>query len=128
MTTAAELLPIFRDEFPEFDAVPDETILKYLNNALLIHAICPMATVYLAAHLYSLDQDSGIGSDPGPSNPVDGGGVREVTSERAKNITATFKSQSDKGSDSFYTTTPYGRMYLVLRDACPGRGFSVRVY
>lgn len=128
--TAVELLPDFRSEFPEFDSVSDEIITKYLNNALMIHSICPGATIYLAAHLYALDQDSGIGSVPGPDNPVDGGGsAREVLADKGKEISTTFKSVSgSKDGDSFYSSTPYGRMYLRLRDSCPGRKFSVRVH
>lgn len=127
--TAEELLPIFREQFPEYSALSDDYVLGYLNKALLIHAICPMATVYLSAHLIAIDQDSGIGSVDGPKFPVDSGGAaREVVSERGKNINTTFKSMAKKESDTFYTATPYGRMYITLRDACPGQGFSVRVF
>lgn len=124
--TAAELLPVFRDQFPEYNAKADDEILKYLNNALIIHALCELATVYLAAHLITIDADSGIG---GSGGGVDSGGAaREVLSESAKNISTSFKSMAKDGTDdSFYTSTPYGRMYVVLRNACPGRRFSVRV-
>ena len=127
--TAEELLPIFRSEFPEYDSLSDDFVIGYLEKAMLIHAICPMATVYLAGHFIAVDQDSGIGSVEGPKYPVDSGGAaREVVSERGKNINTTFKSMAKKESDTFYTSTPYGRMYLVLRNACPGQGFSVRVF
>jgi hypothetical protein len=124
--TAAELLPIFREQFPEFDTKSDDVILLLLENALFVHCICPMATVYLAAHVVTVDTDSGVG---GSGGAVDGGGsAREVSSETAKSISTSFESMSKSDSgDSFYTATPYGRMYIILRDSCPGRRFSVRV-
>ncbi len=123
--TAAELLPDFREQFPEFDAMSDADVSKYLDNAILIHAICPMATVYLSSHLVTIDANTGIG---GSGGSVDGGGIREVISEGAKSISSSFSKLAEDGSkDAFYTNTAYGRMYIVLRDACPGKKFSVRV-
>lgn len=121
--TAEELLSLFREYFPEFDSEPDGKVLRYLNLALSIHAICQDATIYLAAHFITLDNASGVG---GSGGSVDGG-LGEKTSERAKNVAATYKAQAMNDGDSFYTTTPYGRMYIAQRDACPGRRFSVRV-
>lgn len=123
--TAAELLPDFREQFPEFDAKTDDEVTLLLNNALLIHAICPMATIYLAAHFCVLNASTGVGDTGGG---VDGGGVRESTSETAKSVSASFAKLSQDGTgDAFYTNTPYGRMYIQLRDNCPGKKFSVRV-
>lgn len=123
--TAEQLLSVFREQFPEFDSKSDDDVILSLGNALLIHAICGMATVYLAAHLCTINAESGVG---GSGGAVDGGGVREKTSESAKTISASFaKLAKDGTDDSFYTSTPYGRMYLVLRNNCPGRKFSVRV-
>ena len=123
--TAEQLLPVFREQFPEFSVKPDDEALKYLNNALRIHAICGMATVYLSAHLCTVNSDSGVG---GSGGSVDAGGVREKTSDSAKNISASFAKLAQDGTDdAFYTSTPYGRMYIVLRNNCPGRKFSVRV-
>lgn len=123
--TAEQLLPEFRELFPEFSVKPDDEVLRYLNNALRIHALCGMATVYLAAHLCTLDANSGVG---GSGGNVDGGGSRETVSETAKSISASFAKLSKDGTDdAFYTSTPYGRMYIVLRNNCPGRKFSIRV-
>ena len=125
MPTVAELLPDFRTEFPEYVSQSDAVVEKHLNNALLIHAICGGATIYLAAHLLTLSINDNVGTTGGS---VDGGGIeREVTAERGRDINATYKSGTDRDSDSVYISTPYGRMYLRLRDACPGRKFSVRV-
>jgi len=124
--TAAELLPVFREQFPEYDSSSDAEILKNINNALLIHAICGMATVYLSAHLIAIDSNSGVG---GSGGGIDAGGVRETLSETAKSVSSSFAKLSKDGTDdAFYTVTPYGRMYIVLRNSCPGKKFSVRTY
>lgn len=122
--TAEELLPLFRAQFPEFDAKVDDAVVNTLNTALVIHAICELATIYLAAHICTIDADSGVG-DTGGS--VDAGGLREKTSDSAKSISASFVSLATKDGDAFYTNTPYGRMYLVQRNSCAGKRFSVRV-
>lgn len=122
--TAVELLPLFREQFPEFAAKTDDEALQLLNNALVIHAICEQATLYLAAHICTLNTASGVGSTGGS---IDAGGVREKVSETAKTISASFAKLAAKNGDAFYTNTPYGRMYITMRDACTGRRFSVRV-
>ena len=124
--TAAELLPVYREQFPEHVAKTDDEILKYLDLAMRIHALCEMATVYLAAHLCTIDAETGVGDSGGS---VDGGGSRETVSETAKSVSASFAKLSQDGTDdSFYTSTPYGRMYIVQRNSCPGKKFSVRVF
>lgn len=122
--TAVELLPEFRKQFPEFSCKTDDFILQSLASALVIHAICELATIYLAAHICTIDADSGIGGDGGS---VDAGGVREKTSDSADSISASFVTLASKEGDAFYTNTPYGRMYITMRNSCPGRRFSVRV-
>lgn len=122
--TSAELLPVFREQFPEYDSKSDAEILLYLNNALLLHAICEMATVYLSAHLLTINDENGVG---GAGGSVDGGGARETLSEASKSLNASFKTIAETGTDAFYSVTPYGRMYIVLRNACPGKRFSLRV-
>lgn len=122
--TATELLPVFRLQFSEFNSKSDAEVLNILNTALVIHGICELATIYLAAHLCVINADSGVGESGGS---IDGGGVREKTSESAKTISASFVQLASKEGDSFYTNTPYGRTYITLRNACPGMKFSVRV-
>jgi len=122
--TVEELLPLFRTRFPEFDAQSDARIEAYLGDALLIHALCETAVLYLTAHLLTLDIESGAGSTGASSDGGDG----EVVSESAGGVSASFKSQADKGKDVFYMSTAYGRRYIALRNACPGYAFSVRVH
>lgn len=122
MATAAELLPDFRLRFTEFAAETDDKILLYLGDALDIFSACPTATLYLAAHLLALDTEYGTGI-----KGVDGG-LGEVQSESIGPKSVSYKTQAAKESDTFYTSTPYGRRYLMEREACKARKFHVRVY
>ena len=121
--TIDELLPLFRTRFPEFITQLDARLEMYLGDAIQIHSLCETATLYLAAHLLSLDIESGAGSTGASSDGGDG----EITSESAGGVSASFNSQADKGKDVFYMSTAYGRRYIALRNACPGYRFSVRI-
>jgi len=124
VSSAAELLILFRARFPEFDCVADSTVLIAINEALHIFALCDLPVIWLTAHLLAVDCDSGVGSG-GAS--VDGG-EGETTSESVGGVSASFKSMADTGADTFYTSTAYGRRFLALRKTTPGYAFSVRVY
>jgi hypothetical protein len=117
-----EMLVEFRIRFPEFAAESDARILIYLNDALKIFSLCCTTVLYLAAHLLTLDNDSGAG---GSGGSVDGG-EGETVSESAGGVSASFKSQADTGKDSFYTVTPYGRRFLAMRNTCGAYKLSVR--
>ena len=125
--TPEELLPIFREEFPEFSEKSDALVEMFLEKALLVHALCQMATVYLAAHLCVTFAEAKAGEE-GDGAPIDSGGAREMISETAKSIATTYQAMTEAGSpDTFYASTIYGRMYIVLRDSCAAKKFSVRV-
>ena len=118
------LLPLFRTRFPEFVTQTDARIEMYLGDALIIFALSETAVLYLAAHLLTLDIDSGAGSTGASTDGGDG----EVVSESAGGVSASFKSGAKKEKDVFYMSTAYGRRYIALRNACPGYRFSVRAY
>ena len=122
MSTAADLLPSFRVRFPEFSGETDDRVILYLADALQIFSTCQPATLYLAAHLLALDTDYGPGGQG-----VDGG-MGEIQSESIGPKSVSYKTQAAKESDTFYTTTPYGRRFLMEREACVARKFHVRVY
>ena len=123
-SSTTELLVQFRARFPEFDDVADSVVLVAIDEALHIFALCDLPVIWLTAHLLAIDSDSGAGSG-GAS--VDGG-EGETTSESVGGVSASFKTQADKGSDTFYTSTAYGRRFLALRKTTPGYAFSVRVH
>ena len=124
ISSAAELMVLFRARFPEFDLVADSIVLTSIDEALHIFALCDLPVLWLTAHLLTLDADSGIG-DTGAS--VDGG-EGETSSESVGSVSASFKTQADKGSDTFYASTSYGRRYLTLRKTTPAYAFTVRCY
>ncbi len=126
MSTAAELLPAFRVRFPEFDSETDERVTAFIDDALCIFALCEKATLYLAAHLLTLSNGTGVGV-PGSSVPIDGG-AGETTSESVGSLSVSVSTQSSNPEDVFYTSTAYGRQYLALKNACPAYRFSARVF
>lgn len=121
---AANYLPAFRTRFPEFTttAYPDAVVILALSDAITIFGACETAFLYLAAHLLSIRGEAGV-----TVAAVDGG-FGEVQSESIGSKSVSYKSMADKGRDTFYTTTAYGRQFLVFRAACGPRAFSVRVY
>jgi len=124
MASSSEILVLFRTRFPEYAALSDAVVTQYIDDAMLIYKHCVVGIQYLAAHLVTLDQESGVGDTGGE---VDGG-AGETTSESVGSVSASFKSQSEKEGDAFFTNTPYGRMFLALRKTSPGRAFTMRVY
>lgn len=124
VSNAADLLPGFRSRFPEFSSTADSVVTEILGEALIIHKGSPKATQFLAAHILTLDNDSGICS----SGATVDGGEGEVTSESVGAESASYKTQAENAGDVFFTTTAYGRRFLALRRATPAYGFSVRVF
>ena len=123
-SSVSSLLIDFRSKFPEFDSTSDATVESAINDALQMFNLCDLPALYLTAHILTIAADSGMGSS---GADVDGGDG-ETVSESVGGVSASFKSMADKGSDTFYSTTIYGRMFLSMRQTSPGRAFSVRVY
>lgn len=123
-----ELLIKFRALFPEFQNVSDVVVLLYIEMAGKIFCACTTAQLYLAAHLLTLDDANGVGQNGGSVGGSLDGGNGEVTNERVGELEVTTKAMADKGADTYYTTTPYGRRYIVLRNACPAYVFSARTF
>ena len=92
--TVETLLPLFRTRFPEFITQTDARLKMYLADALIIFALSETAVLYLAAHLLSLDIDSGAGSTGASTDGGDG----EVVSESAGGVSASFKSGAEETS------------------------------
>jgi len=123
-SSVSDLLTDFRSRFPEFDSTSDSVVELAIGDALNIYNLCDHGVLYLTAHILSLHSDSGVG---GSGASVDGG-EGETTSESVGGVSASFKSMADRGDDTFYTSTAYGRMFMALKRTSPGRAFSVRVY
>ena len=110
-------LATFRERFPEFSDLDDGRVRPMLEAAKEIHSLSIAATLYLAAHLITLDlKERAIGVD-------EGAGV--VISESIGPKKVTYKTQAEREGEVFFARTPYGRMFLTLRR--PATAFSVRV-
>ena len=122
MATVAELLIDFDIRFPEFSGESEARKTLYIEDAICIFNCCDKAIIYLAAHLLTLDNASGAGSTGGD---VDGGNGL-VSSEAVGSVNTSYANQAVAGSkDVYYETTPYGRRYIQLRNACSGYRVSM---
>ena len=113
--TAAEMLPIFRVDFPEFVSTSDDRVTFFLNLSRNIFYKCQDATLFLTAHLLTLADSSGIGetiSSIGSNQSALPVNMAKVGNKQVK------FNETYVGKDSQYTTTNYGLIYLQLRDAC----------
>lgn len=125
----------FRTRFPEFASTSDAVIQDRIDEALLIHSIRKLATMYCTAHL--------IITNGMPSTPISGGGSSmtnnitihgETQSRQVGPLRETFTTLAESGSSSgsgitanarpqheltFFGRTEYGRQFLVLEARSP---------
>ena len=59
----------FRAEFPEFSATSDAAVQRALTEALLLHSIRKLATLYAAAHVLSVVPDTSTGGGAWAGQP-----------------------------------------------------------
>jgi len=113
MATLAE----FREAFPELSARPDDAVVRALQVAQAIHCLRHIATLYCAAHLLVVADDI-IQPD---------GGQAEATERGMGQLTTKYQAQAERGRESFFTTSSYGRQFLTL-ERRSSYAMSVRVY
>ena len=106
---ARATLQAFRDQFPEFEDTENEAVDKVLVEALLIHDIRLLATLYCAAHLLAQDQAIAAGKTTSP----------EVKSRKADTLSASYVVQAETGAEAFFTSTSYGKRFLTLEKRSP---------
>jgi len=125
--TAEDLLPTFRATFPEFDSDNDSRVTIYLNLAISIFCKCENAIIYLAAHLLSMADCSGMNTSGATSLcPGENQNVLPLSSAKVGQKQANFMKIAST-NDSIYTTTNYGIIYLQLKKACLGYVFAAGV-
>jgi len=118
-TDIAELRVLFREEFPEFpdSVVSDLRLDSFSENSLNVFSKSTIGILYLTAHFVDLSKKLGINT----TNPAED---EECTAAlnmfKVGDFTFQFKDITDKSKDNNYTSTPYGRQYLIFRDAAPG--------
>lgn len=107
----------FRERFPTFDSTEDSVVELALEEALMIHAVRPLATLYCAAHLVELLRLTNDGQAP----------PGETLFMRAGSFFTQFKTQASEGPDVFFTRTEYGRHFLILEKRSPRRAIGAIV-
>ena len=122
MAVEAPTAAAIKAKFPEFATLDDSAIEAAAATALELSTVSPTATVYLTAHLLTLQADA-----EEREGKVDGG-LGEVKSEREGQKQVTYVTQSAEAGDSFYATTHYGRTFLALERRAPSKRIAVAVY
>ena len=105
MVTVAE----FKSQYAEF-SVADGLIQRAITTAENIWSLSDEGTGLVAAHLLALHSDQQAEPD---------GGLGIVKSERIGPRQVAYQNQARDNPDVFFATTPYGRLFLTLRDHTP---------
>lgn len=124
----------FRAQFPEFATTLDGVITLALDEAILIHSIRKLATLYCAAHLLTVP-GIGAGGQGGSMGQVVVHG--QVSTKTVGPLSVTYSTQDRSGSSStsgssqahyeFFARTEYGRHFLVLESRTARTGIGAMV-
>ena len=107
----------FRDQFPEFNSSADDVVNRILAEALLIHSARPLATLFCAAHLLKYNEQVAAGSTP----------ATETSMRKAGPLSSSSITQATDGWQAFFTSTPYGRRFLILEQRTARSGIGAMV-
>ena len=107
----------FRLIFPEFSQTSDRAVQVKIDEALEIHNVSERASLFCTAHLLALEAARIAGT------PILHG---ERAEERAGPLRATYRTMTEDGQRSaFFTSTPYGREFLILESRTPRVGLGL---
>ena len=117
----------FRTQFSEFAATADGDIQLALDEALLLHSIRKLATLYAAAHVlsYRLTAISGGGGIGGGSTTTTGQistkkvGPLEVSYETHSGTTTNSNNTKSATDVAYFSSTIYGQHFLALEQRSP---------
>ena len=108
----------FRTNFPElvgdFAAGDNSTIERVIYQACQFHRYSPQATHYCAAHLLSLFNRAESVASTDSIEDIVGGGAGEVKKDQIGPMMNEYMTQAEKGRETFFTSTSYGRHFLAL--------------
>ena len=111
----------FRELYPEFNDVPDSDVEYALELAQELHRCSANAIYALTAHFLALSQMQGQDGED-----VATGVVKDVKKSKVGRVATEYISMASNVEDSYYTTTPYGQLYLALRNSALKK-FTARV-
>ena len=128
MLAVAATVADFRAQFPDppFETVDDARISAVLTEALDIHDVNEMATLYCAAHLLALEAEQKDAQGNPRLEPDGGAGV--IEKEKVGPTDISYITQAgDEVWRAFFATSAWGRRFLTLEDRTPrvGLGFIV---
>lgn len=122
-------LATFRIQFPEFDSIPDATVVYYLDICLaelneIAWGLCyGKASLYCSAHEIALSQNRQANTQVTDAGfVITSAGSGAVTQASAGQISATYSENGTltAGSDAdvYYYQTTYGQHFLKLKREC----------
>lgn len=113
----------FRAYFPgAFPNVSDALLQRTINESTLLHNASLEATYYLIAHLLALQSEM--------SDEPDGGAgvvVKETIGPKTVDYSTLAGDFQSDSYNSFFATTGYGRMFLILERRTPRSTISAMV-
>jgi UDP-N-acetylmuramyl tripeptide synthase len=115
----------FRAKYPEFDdpVASDEDVNFALELAQEIHGCSANAIYALTAHFLVLAGMTGTGGGTPATSTLDVVKKKRV----GRVVTEYVRMSATNVEDSYYETTPYGQMFLALKNAALKR-LATRVY
>ena len=113
MAVEEATLAEYRTRFPQQSGVADDVVERLLEEAEIIHATQPLATLYLADHFVQKAQDATAGQTAG--------GVGEITGEYAASLRVQYAGiATDKEArNRYFASTDSGARFLVLEARTP---------
>lgn len=106
----------FKISFPEFNAVEDAVVQIAISRAYEFSDVSRTATELCAAHLLSLvSEQKGVAD----------GGSGTVEMEKMGPKQTKYKTTARDERDAFFSSSPYGRLFLTAERHSPRRVVSV---
>lgn len=119
----------FRARFTEFSTVPDDKVNTFITEGCdaLSESILGdcfwRAALYYIAHILAVSiRTTNLTEQAGYIAPSEKAGM--IVSSAADGVSVSYQASNTKLSQSgaWYSTTPYGRQFLVIADECGSIG------
>lgn len=124
--TIEQLRKKFREVFPEFNNIDDYRIDYYLRYSLIIFDKNIDGVLFLTAHNLSIMQSTNINNNEhehGNSSTT----LRAISSMSVEDKKIVYEKNYKKDEDSSYSTTPYGVMFLQIKNKYDVNNFCVMI-
>ena len=113
----------FRSRFPTFSTTADPDVMNALDEAMIIHNVRALATLYLVAHFLTIDAQVKAGTaSRGELSSAGAGPLRAEYVTQAES-----KGRGAGSRDAAFTRTEFGRRFLSLEKRTPRSAIGARV-